>query len=63
MNRLPRRRGAPVSGSSLVSWLWRPAGRLPQVGWGDIALAAVLSAFAIVLATGLAYQPPGPRMA
>jgi signal transduction histidine kinase len=48
-----------VSGISLVSWLWRPAGRLRQVGWGDIALAAFLSAFAVILVGGLLPQPAG----
>ena len=49
-----------MSGIGLVSWLWRPAGRLPQVGWGDIALAALLSAFAVILVSGLLpNQPPG----
>lgn len=48
-----------MSGISLVSWLWRPTGRLHQVGWGDLALAALLSAFAIILVSGLVNQPAG----
>jgi signal transduction histidine kinase len=34
---------------SLVSWLWRPAWRLREIGWGDIALAAIFSLWAIGL--------------
>jgi signal transduction histidine kinase len=48
-----------VSGISLMRWLWRPAGRLPQVGWGDIALAAFLSGFAVILVGGVLPQPAG----
>lgn len=47
-----RRRGAPVRAISLVSWLWRPAWRLRDIGWGDIALAAILSLWAIGLVSG-----------
>ena len=48
-----RRTGAPVSAISLVSWLWRPAWRLREVGWGDIALAAIFSVWALVLVSGV----------
>src|SRR5580700_7564147 len=46
-------RGAPVTGMGLVSWLWRPAGGLREIGWGDVALAAFLSLYAIVDVSGL----------
>ena len=42
-----------MSATGLVSWLWRPAGRLRAVGWGDIALAAILSLWAIGLVSGV----------
>ena len=42
-----------MSATGLVSWLWRPAGRLREVGWGDIALAAILSLWAIGLVSGV----------
>ena len=42
-----------MTGIGLVSWLWRPAGRLREIGWGDVALAAFLSLYAIVLVSGL----------
>ena len=42
-----------MTGISLVSWLWQQAGRLREIGWGDIALAAFLSLYAIVLVSGL----------
>jgi signal transduction histidine kinase len=35
-----------------VSWLWRPVGNARDVGWGDIGLAALLSAWAVLLVTG-----------
>jgi signal transduction histidine kinase len=38
---------------SAVSWLWRPAGNARDIGWGDIALAALLSVWAVLLVTGL----------
>jgi signal transduction histidine kinase len=41
-----------VTGTSLVSWLWRPAGKLRDIGWGDLALAAVLSVYAVLLVNG-----------
>jgi len=43
---------------SLVSWLWRPAWRLREIGWGDIALAALLSVWAIGLASGVFKNAP-----
>jgi signal transduction histidine kinase len=42
-----------VTGMGLVSWLWRPAGGLREIGWGDVALAAFLSLYAIVDVSGL----------
>ena len=45
--------GVPVTGMGLVSWLWRPVGGLREIGWGDVALAAFLSLYAIVLVSGL----------
>src|SRR5580698_4018954 len=48
-----QRRGATVTGTGLVSWLWRPAGGLREIGWGDVALAAFLSLYAVVAVSGL----------
>ena len=47
-----------MSATGLVSWLWRPAGRLREVGWGDIALAAILSLWAIGLVSGVFVSKP-----
>jgi signal transduction histidine kinase len=47
-----------VRANSLVSWLWRPAWRLPGIGWGDIALAALLSLWAIGLVSGVVKTAP-----
>src|SRR5579863_9718431 len=44
---------ASMTRKSAVSWLWRPAGNARDIGWGDIALAALLSAWAVLLVTGL----------
>ena len=33
----------------LVSWMWRPAWRLREIGWGDIVFAALLSAWVVIL--------------
>jgi signal transduction histidine kinase len=41
-----------VSGTSAVSWLWRPAGNARDIGWGDIGVAALLSVWAALLVTG-----------
>jgi signal transduction histidine kinase len=41
-----------VTAMSLVSWMWRPAGRLRDIGWGDIALAALLSVWMFLLVSG-----------
>jgi signal transduction histidine kinase len=41
-----------VSGTSAVSWLWRPVGNARDIGWGDIGVAALLSAWAVLLVTG-----------
>ena len=41
-----------MTGSSAVSWLWRPVGKPADIGWGDIGLAALLSVWAILLVTG-----------
>ncbi len=35
-----------------VSWLWRPVANVRDVGWGDIGLAALLTAWAVSLVTG-----------
>ncbi len=47
-----------MSVTGLVSWLWRPAWRLREIGWGDIALAALLSAWAVGLVSGLVVTKP-----
>jgi signal transduction histidine kinase len=41
-----------VTGMSAVSWLWRPVRNASDIGWGDIGLAAFLSAWAVLLVTG-----------
>jgi len=38
-----------VNAIGLVSWLWRPAWRLRDIGWGDLVFAALLSAWVIIL--------------
>jgi signal transduction histidine kinase len=47
-----------VRAISLVSWLWRPAWRQREIGWGDIALAAILSLWAIGLTSRLFVARP-----
>ena len=47
-----------MSTIGLVSWLWRPAWRLREVGWGDVALAAVLSVWAVGLVSGVVVARP-----
>jgi signal transduction histidine kinase len=47
-----------VSAIGLVSWLWRPAWRLREIGWGDVALAAILSLWAIGLTSALFVTRP-----
>jgi len=42
-----------VTGIGLVSWLWRPVGKAREIGWGDIALAGSLSAYAVCLVSGV----------
>jgi signal transduction histidine kinase len=42
-----------VSGTSAMSWLWRPVGNARDIGWGDIGVAALLSAWAVSLVTGV----------
>jgi len=42
-----------MTGMNAVSWLWRPVGKASGVGWGDVGLAALLSAWAVLLVTGL----------
>jgi signal transduction histidine kinase len=37
----------------MASWLWRPAAGLREIGWGDIALAVLLSLWGIGLTSGL----------
>ena len=44
--------------NSLVSGLWHPAWRLPEIGWGDVALAALLSLWAIGLTCGVFKSAP-----
>ncbi len=44
--------------NSLVSWLWRPAWRLREIGWGDIVLATLLSLWAIGLTSGVFKNAP-----
>jgi hypothetical protein len=41
-----------VTGVHSMSRLWRRAGPSPGIGWGDVALASVLSVWAILLVTG-----------
>jgi signal transduction histidine kinase len=47
-----------VTAIGLVSWLWRPVWRLREVGRGDIALAAILSVWAIGLVSGVVVAKP-----
>jgi signal transduction histidine kinase len=47
-----------VRANSLVSWLWHPAWRLREIGWGDIALATLLSLWAIGLTSGVVKIAP-----
>jgi signal transduction histidine kinase len=56
MSRRPR--GGPVRAISLVSWLWRPAWGLREIGWGDLALATLLSLWAIGLTCGVFKHAP-----
>jgi signal transduction histidine kinase len=41
-----------MSGVRPVNWLWRPIANTRDIGWGDIGLAALLSAWAVLLVTG-----------
>ncbi len=41
-----------MTGMGAVSWWWRPVRNVRDVGWADIGLAVVLSAWAILLVTG-----------
>jgi signal transduction histidine kinase len=56
MSRRPR--GGPVRAISLVSWLWRPAWGLREIGWGDLALATLLSLFMIGQTCGVIKHAP-----
>ena len=47
-----------MSAIGLVSWLWRPVWRLREIGWGDVALAAILSVWAIGLVSGVVVAKP-----
>ncbi|HEX4094876.1 MAG TPA: histidine kinase [Trebonia sp.] len=42
-----------MGASRMASWLWRPAAGLREIGWGDIALAVLLSLWGIGLTSGL----------
>ena len=42
-----------MAGTDAMNWLRRPAGPARGIGWGDIVLASLLSAWAIVLVTGI----------
>jgi signal transduction histidine kinase len=42
-----------VTGMRPVSWLWRPACRSREIGWGDVVLAAFLSLYAVIVVSGL----------
>jgi len=42
-----------VTPISRVSWPWRPAASTRDVGWGDIVLALLLSAFMVLLVGGI----------
>jgi signal transduction histidine kinase len=53
-----RRRRTTVTGISVVSWMWRPVGRLREIGWGDAALAALLSLWALALVSGVIKTVP-----
>jgi signal transduction histidine kinase len=48
-----------VTGISWVSWPWRPADTLRDLGWRDIAFAVFLSVIAIIMVSGVdpAMQP------
>jgi signal transduction histidine kinase len=56
MSRRPR--GGPVRAISLVSWLWRPAWGLREIGWGDLALATLLSLWVVGLTCGVIKHAP-----
>jgi signal transduction histidine kinase len=47
-----------VRAISLVSWLWRPAWGLREIGWGDLGLATLLSLWAIGLTCGVVKHTP-----
>jgi signal transduction histidine kinase len=42
-----------MSGVRPMSLLWRPAGNARDIGWGDIGLAGLLTAWAVSLVTGV----------
>jgi signal transduction histidine kinase len=46
-----------VNAIGLVSWMWRPAWRLREIGWGDLVFAALLSLWVIILCG----VKPGPH--
>jgi signal transduction histidine kinase len=45
-----------MSAIGLVSWMWRPIGRLREIGWGDLVFAALLSLWIIILC-GVKFGP------
>ena len=40
-----------MSGTNAMTWPWRPVGNARGIGWGDIALATLLSVWAVLLVT------------
>lgn len=42
-----------MTGISRMSWLWRPAASTRDVGWGDIALAVLLSTYVVLIVGGI----------
>jgi signal transduction histidine kinase len=50
-----------VTGIGLIRWMWRPVGRLQEVGWGDVVLAALLSAWAVLLVSGYLPGSSNPK--
>ncbi len=42
-----------MTGTTAISWLWRPVGNWRDIGWGDLIVAALLSSWAITLVLGV----------
>src|SRR6202034_2229499 len=56
MSRRPR--GGPVRAIRLVSWLWRPAWGLREIGWGDLGLATLFTLWIVGLTCGVFTHAP-----